>query len=103
MAQDIVVTIPRSQVQAVELEEADVARRLAAGETGIEYYWAMSRLPRETPRRIYFCWNGAVRAYHEVTRIRQTEGRLYMDPTIHPCKVVPMQGFQGYRYYKEPT
>lgn len=95
---DIVVTIPKSRQIEVKAEEADVARRLAAGEEGIEYYWQMGRLPKVTPRRIYFCWDGAVRAWHAVTGVK--DGRIYMDPEIHeleePTEMAP---FMGYRYF----
>ena len=96
----IVVTIPKDKLQEVESEEADVAKRMAAGEKGIEYYWAMGRLPSVVPERIYFCWDGAVRAWHQVNSMR--DGRIYMDPTIHSLKApVTMSPFRGYRYMKK--
>lgn len=93
----IVVTIPRSKLAEVEAEEADVARRIAQGKTGLGYYWQMRRMPRYKPERIYFVWEGAVRAWHAVTGI--DDSKIYMDPEIHHIDPVPMKGFQGFRYY----
>jgi hypothetical protein len=99
-SRDIVVTIPKAKQAEIEAEEADVARRLGEGETDIGYFWAMGRLPKEQPRRIYFAWEGAVRAYHEVTGMG--DGKIFMRPEIHelpsPRK---MESFRGFRYFKE--
>jgi hypothetical protein len=97
---DIVVTLPGSKRAEVEAEEADVARRQAAGEQGITYHWDMGRLPREVPRRVYFVWDGAVRAWHDCIGRRVDGKSLTLDTTIHPVEPpVPMQGFRGYRYF----
>jgi hypothetical protein len=99
-SRDIVVTIPKGKLAEVEAEEADVDRRLSSGETGITYYWAMGRLPKEQPRRIYFCWDGAVRAYHDV--MGMGAGRVHMAPQVNPVDPPrPMESFRGYRYYSE--
>lgn len=98
LPRDIVVTIPRARLDAVHAEEAEVAQRTNAGEQGIQYYWQLGRLPRVQPRRIYFVWDGAVRAYHDVTGM--ADNRVYMDPTIHSVDPVPMHGFRGFRYYE---
>jgi hypothetical protein len=98
---DIVVTIPKSKLAEVEAEEADVERRLASGE-GEDlnlYYGQMGRVPKVPIRRIYFVWNDAVRAYHEVLSV---EGpRIWMKAKIHTVDPIPMKGFRGYRYYQE--
>lgn len=96
---DIAVTIPRSRMQEIEQEEIDVANRQTAGETGIEYYWQMGRLPKVCPKRIYFVWDNAVRAYHDVIKMSTGEKRIYMQPQIHEIDPVPMKAFRGFRYY----
>lgn len=119
---DIVVTIPAARLAAVEAEEADVARRLKRGEKagwgGWQFYWEMGRLPKEKPRRIYFLWDGAVRAYHDVLDMTDAgecimekhTGRerdrdraaIFMHPEIHEVEPIPMQPFRGFRYFPEP-
>lgn len=93
-SRSIVVTIPKNRVREVEAEEA-------GNTAGLGYYWQMGRLPKETPSRIYFAWDGAVRAYHDVTGMDRDAGRILMDPTIHDIDPVPMGGFRGFRYYAE--
>lgn len=93
-SRSIVVTIPKNRVREVEAEEA-------GNTAGLGYYWQMGRLPKETPSRIYFAWDGAVRAYHEVTGMDRDAGQILMDPTIHDIDPVPMGGFRGFRYYAE--
>jgi hypothetical protein len=100
MGKNIVVTIPADKLAEVEAEEAEVERRLAAGETEILYYWQLGRLPKDEPDRIYFVWNGSVRAFHVVIGMRRDEGRVYMSTAIHELpKPIPMRGFQGFRYF----
>ena len=116
---DIVVTIPASRLAAVEEEEAAVFRKIKRGEKaglgGWQFYWEMGRLPKELPRRIYFLWNGAVRAYHDcLSMVDADEGRferyagrdrdcdraaIYMHPTIHEIEPIPMNPFRGFRYF----
>lgn len=102
-ARDIVVTIPAGKVEEIEAEEADVAAREQAGETGIRYFWEMKRLPKEQPSKIYFVWNGAARAYHDVLEMSPNPvgkgGRIYMSTAIHEIPPVSMSGFQGFRYF----
>jgi hypothetical protein len=101
-ARSIVVTIPEGRLKEVQAEEADVARREGNGEQGFQYYWQMGRLPVEVPERIYFLWDGAIRAYHNVTGIDRKDGRLYMDTAIHSLQApVPMAGFRGFRYLRD--
>jgi hypothetical protein len=100
VVRDVVVTIPESRRAEVEAEEREVARREAAGEE-FSYYWAMGRLPKYSPRRVYFVWLGAVRAYHEV--VAMEHGRIYMTTKIHPVEPpIPMRGFMGFRYFEAP-
>ena len=89
---DIVVTIPKLRLREVEAEEQ-------ANKQGLGYYWEMGRLPREQPRRIYFVWDDAVRAYHDVTGMDHSSGRILMRPEIHHVTPIPMSGFRGFRYY----
>lgn len=107
---DIVVTIPKSRQKAIEAEEVDVARRIAAGEKGITYYWEMGRMPRCKPDRLYFVWDGAIRAWHDVldmwSPIRHLSssraGRLILDPVIHMLSVpIPSLSFRGFRYLEK--
>lgn len=103
---DIVVSIPAKKLKEIEAEEADVARRQQQGEQGLRYFWEMGRLPATQPRRIYFFWDGAVRAYHDVLELSPNPsgrgGRIYMDTAIHAIDPIPMdRGFQGYRYFDE--
>lgn len=99
---DIVVTIPKARQDEIEAEEADVARREAAGELDISYYWEMTRLPKEEPARVYFVWDRAIRAYHHVTYMDREHGRIYMTTKINMIdQPIEMKGFQGFRYMKE--
>lgn len=99
---DIVVTIPKSKMKSVEAEEADVARRISNGEQGLGYFWQMGMMPKEQPERIFFVWDGAVRAYHDVTGMDRSAKRIYMDPTIHDLESpIPMGGFRGFRYMND--
>lgn len=94
----IVVTIPRGKLAEVEAEEADVARRSGGGETGITYYWQMGRVPKVQPKRIYFLWDGAVRAYHDVVGMKSD--CVLMSTTIHTLPTpIPMGSFRGFRYF----
>ena len=101
---NIVVTIPKSKLSEVEKEEEEVAIQIANGEKNIFYYWTVGTLPKQCPSRIYFIWNGAVRAYHEVTQTVTDfpRNKIYMKPEIHNLKTpIPMKGFQGWRYFRE--
>ena len=71
---DIVVTIPKNRLALVEKEEQYIERAIAKGQNGWRYFWAMARLPKTLPRRIYFLWDGAVRAYHEVLFFGNADG-----------------------------
>jgi len=109
---NVVVTIPKKRLADIEREEADIKRRLAAGEKGVSYFWAMSRKPKELQAgdRMYFVWGGALRAYHIVTGFREvlqceTTGQKYkgccvlLDPVIHEVEALAMEGFRGFRYF----
>ena len=99
---NIVVTIPKNKIAEVEAEEKEVARQIARGDKNIFYYWTVGRLPKECPSRIYFVWNNAIRAYHEVTQMVTDvpKNKIYMKPEIHNLKApIPMKGFQGWRYF----
>lgn len=102
IVRDIVVTIPASKLKDVEVEEREVAKRVERGERDINYYWSMGRLPKEQPERIYFLWDGAVRAYHNVVSMDREGGRIYMQTEIHKLDApMPMTGFRGFRYMNE--
>jgi hypothetical protein len=99
---NIIVTIPKNKLAEVEAEEREVAERIIKGERNIYYYWTLATLPKECPSRIYFVWNGAIRAYHEViqTVTDFPKNKIYMKPEIHDLKTpIPMKGFQGWRYF----
>jgi hypothetical protein len=102
MELSIVVTIPKNRINQVEAEEADVARRMEAGEKDIIYWWSIPTEPVNRVERIYFVWDGAVRAWHEIIEINHENGvRVYMKPEIHTLKdPIPMKGFQGWRYFE---
>ena len=109
---DIIVTIPRTRQAEVEAEEAEVARRLAAGEKGLANFWCTRVWPRklEAGDRVYFLWDCAVRAWHEVTGFDEglscdLTGNSFrgccivMKPEIHelsPVRIMPP--FRGFRY-----
>ena len=104
---DVVVCIPERLRAAVEAEEREVASRVAAGETDITYYWTM-RIPRcwvedpaTLPRRIYFVWQGAIRAFHEV--VGAATDRVIMSHQIHEVEAVPMRPFRGWRYMRHQS
>jgi hypothetical protein len=77
---DIVVTLPGSKRAEVEAEEADVARRQAAGEQGITYHWDMGRLPREVPAARLLCL-GRRRA--RLARLHWSAGRRQIADARH--------------------
>lgn len=96
----IVVCIPRTKQAEVEREEVDVARRIAAGERGITYYWTLSRVPRQSVERVYFLWNGSIRAYHRCLDVLRSPPRAILDPQIVELpEPVPMRSFRGFRYW----
>ena len=101
MGLDIIVTIPKNRLQQVEAEEAEVAKRIKAGERDIVYWWSIPSEPVERVERIYFVWNGAVRAWHEIIEIEHLDDvRVYMKPEIHMLKKpMPMRGFRGWQYF----
>lgn len=113
---NIVVTIPKSRQAEIEEEESKLQARIAAGEEGLSYFWAMSRRPKElrVGDRMYFIWDGAMRAFHRVIGFNEnlkceTTGRQYrgccvmLDPRIHEIVPIPMKGFQGFRYHTAPV
>lgn len=97
----ILVCIPKSRQKQVEQEEADVAKMVAAGQKPPTYFWTVHRLPKELPGRVYFCWDGAVRAYHDcVGSVTEPDHRLLLDHEIHEVEPVPHQSFRGWRYWE---
>jgi 2'-5' RNA ligase len=99
---DIIVTIPRKDIKKIEAEEQDVATREANGETNINYYWEMGKVPKQQPNRIYFVWDNAIRAYHDV--IGMEPNRILMSTKINEVNPpIPMSGFRGYRYFNSDT
>lgn len=113
---NIVVTIPKNRQAEIEEEERQLQARLDAGEEGLSYFWSLSRRPKDLREgdRVYFIWDGAMRAFHHVTGFDEdmrceTTGRQYrgccvmLDPRIHEIVPIPMKGFQGYRYYTAPV
>lgn len=111
------VTIPAARMGAVEREEARVDRAIARAPdgrgyegAGWRYFWSMGRLPKTRPARVYFLWDGAVRAYHEVLFMEGGDGdyftgasspRIWMRPEIRRIKPVPMRPFRGFRYFDD--
>lgn len=117
---DIIVTIPKKRLAQVEVEEADMKRRLASGEQpikagqreGLAYFWALGVKPaRLVPGdRVYFVWEGAVRGWHEVihlgedltcdlTGIPYAGCCIVLAPEIHDLyPIVYMKGFRGFKY-----
>lgn len=100
-ARDVLVSIPKTRLAQVEEEERQVAEMVAAGHKPPTYYWSIHRLPRDVVRRVYFLWNGAVRAYHEcVGSIDKPDPRLLLDHVIHElAEPIPMKSFRGWRYW----
>jgi len=107
---DIVVTIPKTRLKLVEEEEARVAEGMKKGEDWM-YFWSIPTEPRNAGHgdRMYFVWEGAVRAYHVILGFdenrRCDHSRVLfpglvavLKPEIHEIKPVPMKGFRGYRY-----
>jgi len=101
MGLNIVVTIPKERVKQVEAEETEVAKRIKTGEKDIVYWWSIPSEPVKRVERIYFVWNGAIRAWHEIIEIiHETSVRVYMKPEIHMLKEpIPMKGFRGWQYF----
>lgn len=104
-ARDILVCIPKSRQAAIEEEERQVAEQVRAGLKGSTYWWSVHRLPKDgLPRRVFFCWDGAVRAYHEcVGSVTEPDPRLLLDHVIHDVEPVPMKAFRGWRYWEHPS
>lgn len=102
---NIVVTIPSKELKNVESEEEKVEKMVSQGEKGWVYWWRISSMPRKkNVKRIYFLWDGAVRAYHEVMYISpcglNTGGpEVIMLPKIHKINPIPMKPFRGYKYF----
>ncbi|KKL14658.1 hypothetical protein LCGC14_2513440 [marine sediment metagenome] len=120
----IVVTIPRARLAQVVAEEERVAQAIerdAAGKkippgkayeiTGWRYFWKMGRLPKKKPRRVYFLWDGAVRAYHKTLLmeggdcgfINGNMTRIWLRPEIYDIDPIPMKSFRGFRYFTDPV
>lgn len=102
---DIVVTIPKNRLADVTFEEKRVADGVARGETW-SYFWTLPTVPRkvETGDRLYFVWDGAVRAWHEIEAIDERwedeSVKVWMKAEIHTLKTpLLMKGFQGFRYF----
>jgi len=108
---DIVVTIPKVRQAEMEEEERLLRQRLDAGEKGLTLFWGTSMRPTKlmVGDRVYFVWDGAVRAYHILTGFRNDErcehtGKRYkgcclmLDPEVHSVEPEPMKGFRGFRY-----
>ena len=113
---NVIVTIPKDRLADVEREEKELKRRMLSGETGVSYFWALARRPKELRigDRMYFVWDGAVRAYHYVTGFNEdmtcdTTGRKYkgccvlLDPIIHEIVPITLKGFRGYQYFTAPV
>lgn len=97
---DVLVCIPRSRLASVEAEEKQVAEQVAAGHKGATYWWSVGRLPKQLPARVYFVWDGAIRAYHECVGSVSSPGpRLLLDHEIHDIEPVPAKAFRGWRYF----
>jgi len=103
-SRDIVVCIPKSRIQQVEEEEKQVALTVKRGQKPPTYYWTVHRLPKQQPKRIYFCWNGAIQAYHNVVgMVNQPDARILMDHRIHSIKPIQTDSFRGWRYLNSGT
>lgn len=101
---DIVVCIPKSRIAQVEEEEKQVQLAVKKGLKPPTYYWTVHRLPKQQPRRIYFCWNGAIQAYHDVVgMVNQPDARILMDHRIHNIQPIKTDSFRGWRYYNSGT
>lgn len=106
----IVVTIPQKSLPKVEQEEQEVASILVDDpNSGVEYFWEMGVLPEKNPDRIYFLWDKAVRAYHNVRHVEVDGigqfryGRIWMAPQIIEVDPpIPMNPFRGFRYFNPP-
>lgn len=101
---DIVVCIPKSRIAQVEEEEKQVQLAVKKGLKPPTYYWTVHRLPKQQPKRIYFCWNGAIQAYHDVVgMVNQPDARILMDHRIHSIQPIKTDSFRGWRYYNSGT
>lgn len=111
---NIVVTIPKNRLADVRAEEHDLELRRRAGEKDLIYFWKVSKKPAKLSKdeRVYFLWDGAVRAWHKVIGFGenmtcQHTGRSYdgpcilLDPDVHSIKPIKMAGFRGFRYFDE--
>lgn len=105
----IAVTVPSDRLDEVASEERELEKRLAknpAERRQWSYWWSLPQMPaddkRPRIRRIYFAWQGAIRAWHEVLGFEYGPGgkpRVQMTTTIHKVSPpVPMKGFRGFRY-----
>ncbi len=102
------VTIPKSRMADIEAEEEMVAKATKKGQSW-QFYWEVGRCPKGwdegcgTVRRIYFLWDGAVRAWHAFQGAKRhgDRWRLYMDAKIHNITPIPMEPFMGYRWFHE--
>jgi N12 class adenine-specific DNA methylase len=101
---DALAWIPRDQIAEVEQEERDVAARIAAGESedSLRFYWRVPSIPKELPRRLYFGWDDAIRAWHDVAGAETVAGasgapehRLLLRVQVNSVEPVPARPRRG--------
>ena len=109
---DIVVTIPKSEVENIKREDEFVAQL----QGNAVQFWAVPRKPKDLKvgDKVYFVENGYVTCYHifigyvydpvcEVTgRVWSGLNFLLRCPQVRLEKPVPMSGFRGFHYVREP-
>ena len=109
---DIVVTTPKKELANVAKEEDFVKENKDAVQ-----FWILNRKPKklEIGDCVYFIHNGFIINYQEVIDFNKNmhcdvTGRTFTGvavvlkcPAIKLDKLVPMQGFQGFRYLDEDS
>ncbi len=65
-------------------------------------YWRLPQVPARPVDRVYFVWDGAVRAWRKVLGFEgEYEGAIVMlDSEHHTIEPLPMKSFQGYHWFE---
>lgn len=108
---DIVVTWPSRRPLRSYLSELEKAKK-----GGLVINYRIVNPPRSEVDRCYLVHGGKIVGYNEVIEIvRRGEGMVadvgggfwpagwyvVRKPDFHPTKLVPMRGFQGWRYFED--
>ena len=90
----IVVTVPKCELGYVLQEKFTFTGTI---------YWRLPRIPAHPVERVYFVWDGAVRAWRDVLRFDLADPEtplVWLTSEHHKIDPLPMPSFQGYRWFE---